>query len=305
MSENFVNLFTTQFTAQTAMLLQQKTSMLRGKVMEGGHVGKQASPVNQISAVQVTGVEGRFQPMDRQDPTFVRRWVVPQDQELKPILFDSLDALKSIVDPKSGYAEAAAAAFSRKWDDVIIQAAHATAYTGTDSASTSESWSTSYDIADTFGSGASDGLTIAKMIEARRLFRHAHVEIESDPLTLVIGSTQEADLLNQAQLQSGDFNKNYGAVMSEGKISRLYGFDLVVSERLNYASNIRNCIAFAKSGMYLGVWQDVNYDISKRNDIKTIPWQLYGTMSAGATRLELGRVLKVKCADTVTADNAL
>jgi hypothetical protein len=304
-SENLTQVYTTQFTANLEMLLQQTTSKLRGRIMEGSHVGKQAVVVNQVSAVQFTAPKGRFAPLGRQDPTFTRRWVVPIDRELDPIMIDTFDKLKTIVNPESEYVSSVAAAAARTWDDTILSALIGTAKTGTDSPSTDEAWSTSYDVADTFGSGASDGLTLTKLIEGNRILRHAH-SLEDDyngaVKTLIIGSTQEADLLNQAQVQSAEF---FGKVtVIDGSVSRLYGFDLVVSERLPYASSIRSTIGFVKSGGYLGMWKDMNISIDQRADLSGRPWQLYSMMSFGATRTQLGKVVKIKCADTVTGDTA-
>lgn len=303
MSENIIQIFTLQFSTNLDLKLQQQGSKLRGRVDEGFHVGRQASPVQQASAIGMSKPAGRFAPISRVDTTFTRRWVFPSDGEL-PQLIDTFDELKTTIDPKSKYLLNAAYATGRFWDDEIIAQAFATAYTGNaadQNALTSETWSTSYDIADTFGAGATSvGLTVAKFIEARRLFRHNHVDVDTDPLTMVVGSTQESDLLKQVQVVSTDFNDR--PVLTDGKVTRFLGFDIVYSERLAQASSIRSCIAFARSGMYLGIWKDMTNNIDVRPDLSGRPWQLLTTTSCGATRTQPGKVLKVKCADTVGGD---
>lgn len=305
MSDNLYKLFTTQFSTNLELKLQQMGSKLRGKVGEGTHVGRQASPINQIGAIQLKAPAGRFAPKNRTDADFTRRWVFPTDGEIDQLI-DSFDTLKTIVDPQSQYLTGAANAVGRGWDDCIIAAAHGTCYTGNGAdatALTAETWagfSAAYDIASTVGSTAASGLTVAKLIEAKRLFRHNHVDIDSDPLTLVIGSRQESDLLNQAQIVSTEFNDR--PVLVDGKITRFLGFDIVVSERLNTASNVRDVIAFAKSGMYLGIWKDMTNSVSKRNDLSGEPYDLYTSTSYGATRTQPGKVLKILCSDTTGAD---
>lgn len=303
MSENLYKLWTTQFSTNLELKLQQMGSKLRGKVNEGAHVGKQASPINQVGAIQLKAPAGRFAPKNRTDADSTRRWVFPQDGEIDQLI-DSFDELKTIVDPKSKYLEAASNAVGRGWDDCIITAAHGTSYTGTDAGSlSSETWasfSSAYDIASTFGSSAASGLTVAKLIEAKRIFRHNHVDIDTDPLTLVIGSKQESDLLNQAQVVSTEFSDK--PVLVDGRVTRFLGFDIVVSERLNTASNLRDVIAFAKSGLYLGVWQDMTNRVSIRNDLSGEPYDLYTKTSYGATRTQPGKVLKIICSDTTGAD---
>jgi hypothetical protein len=56
-----------------------------------------------------------------------------------------------------------------------------------------------------------------------------------------------------------------------------------------------------KSGAYLGIWKDVENDVTRRTDLSGLPWQIATLMSSGATRLEPGRLLQVLCADTSTA----
>ena len=307
-NDGLFQLYTTQFTTVLELKLQQMGSKLRGKVREGFHVGKQASPVNQIGAIQLKAPAGRFAPIQRTDPDFTRRWVFPQDGELAQMI-DSFDELKTIVDPKSEYSDNASMAVGRAWDDCIIANAFATSQTGQDAASlAAETFNTGstatnsgFQVPVTFGAGATAvGLTVAKLIEAKRTFRHFHVDFDMDPLGLVIGSTQEADLLKQVQVVSTEFNDK--PVLTDGKITRFLGFDIIYSERLAVANSVRSCIAFAKSGLYLGVWKDMTNIASQRNDLSGHPYQIYTMVSFGATRTQPGKVLQIQCADATGAD---
>jgi len=303
MSENLFKLFTTQFSTNLELRLQQMGSKLRGKVREGFHVGKQASPVQYLGPIQLKAPAGRFAPKNRTDADFVRRWVFPQDGEIDQLI-DTFDELKTIVDPKSQYVTGAANAVGRAWDDCIIAAAFGTAQTGTDAGGLSgETWasfSSAYVVASTFGSSSASGLSVAKLIEAKRIFRHNHVDLEAESPFLVIGSKQESDLLNQVQVVSTEFNDK--PVLVDGKVTRFLGFDIVVSERLTVTSNVRQVIAGVKSGLYLGMWKDQTNRVSIRNDLSGEPYDLYTSTSYGATRLEQGRIVQVLCSDTTGAD---
>ena len=302
MSENLPNLFTTQFGTNLELKLQQMGSKLRGKVAEGFHVGKQAAPINQMAAIRARRPAGRFAPKERTDTDFVRRWIFPIDGEIDQLI-DSFDELKTIVDPKSQYLTNAANAVGRDWDDTIIAAATANATIGTnvDGLTTESFDTTNHRIADTFGSSAASGLTVAKLIECRRIFRHYQVDLESDPVTLVIGSQAESDLLNQVQVVSTEFNDR--PVLVDGRITRFLGFDIVYSERLpTYTTTTRGVLAFVKSGLYLGVWKDTQNSVSKRVDLSSEPWDLYTAWSMGATRTQAGKVIQIACADSVGAD---
>lgn len=303
MSAELYKLFTTQFSTNLELKLQQTSSKLRGLVSTGTHVGKQASPIQQIGNVVLRAPAGRFAPKQRQDADNTRRWVFPRDGEIDQLI-DSFDELKTIVDPKSKYLDAASAAVGRGWDDEIIDKAHGTCYTGTDadslSAETWASFSSAYDVASTFGSSSASGLTVAKLIEAKRILRHNHVDMDMDPITLVIGSKQESDLLNQTQVVSTEYNDR--PVLVDGQVKKFLGFNIVVSERLVTASNVRSVIAFAKSGVYLGMWKDMTNRVSIRNDLSGEPFDLYTSVSYGATRTQPGKVLKILCSDTTGAD---
>jgi hypothetical protein len=294
---------TTQFATNLELKLQQMGSKLRGKVNEGFHTGKMASPVNQVGAIQSKKPAGRYAPKNRTDSDFTRRWVFPTDREIDQLI-DSFDELKTIVDPKSAYVENAANACGRDWDDEIILQATATASIGQDAAAlTTETFDTSaFQIASTFGASAATGLTVAKLIEAKRILRHYHNDLDTDPATIIIGSSQEADLLKQAQVTNADFNGDK-PVLVDGKVVRFMGFDIVVMERLPLTTtNVRGCIAFVKSGLYLGMWKDTTNRVSIRNDLSSEPYDLYTSHSFGATRTQPGKVIQVLAADTSGAD---
>ena len=302
MSENLVaKLATTQFTTNLELKLQQKGSKLRGRVTEGFHVGKMASPINQMSAIQGAAPVGRFMPKGRTDADFTRRWVFPLDFELNQLI-DSFDELKTIVDPQSQYVTNAANAVGRSWDDCIISAAFGTAQIGQDAGGLStETWasfSSAYTVASTYGSGASaSGLSVAKLIETKRILRKNQVDLESDPVTLIIGSQQESDLLNQVQVVSTEFNDR--PVLQDGKVTRFLGWDICYSERLTSTSNVRQNIAMVKSGAYLGIWKDTENDVDRRRDLSGLPWQLATLMSSGATSTKASELTAVKCTERI------
>lgn len=303
MSANLYELFTEQFSTNLELLLQQMGSLLRGRLKEGFHVGKMASPINQVGAIQMKAPAGRFAPIGRVDASFVRRWVFPREGDI-PQLIDSFDELETIVDPKSMYVENAAMATGRAWDDEIISAALGTATIGVDIGNlTQETWasfSSAYNVADNFGASATTGLTIAKLIEARRIFRHNHVDLRADPACLVIGSQQEADLLNQVEVVSTEFNDR--PVLVDGHVQRFLGYDIVVTERLTVTSSDRYCFAFVKSGMYLGMWRDLTNRVTIRDDLSSQPYQLYTMAMYGATRLQPGKVVQILANDAGGAD---
>ena len=302
-NQGLIPLYEVRFSTQLELKLQQRGSMLRSTVREGMFTGaKIASPIQQLGAVNTRAPAGRFAPLDIQPNDYTRRWISPLDREL-PQLVDSFDELKTQVDVKGELAEAAAIACGRDWDDAIIAAATGTAQIGADAGSLSNETfdTTAFRVAVNFKAGASVGMTAAKIIEARRILRKYHNDLDNDPVTLVVGSQQESDMLNQVEFVS----KEYGdrPVLENGELRRFMGFNIKVMERLPIvSSNVRGCLAYAKSGMHLGMWQDVNTNISIRRDLSSHPYQVYTKHSYGATRTQPGKVIQILAADTTGAD---
>jgi hypothetical protein len=232
---------------------------------------------------------GRFAPLGRVDAAVARRWVLPTDKEL-PQLFDSFDQLRIISDPKSQYAANAANAVARFYDRLIIAAALGTSVTGKTGTGTEAFDTTNFSVAANFGAAAATGLTVAKLIEAKKKMEAAFVDMD-EPLSLVISAAQHANLLNEAQVTSRDFNDK--PILVNGRVAYFMGFNIVTSEYLTKVGADRYNFAFAKSGLYLGTWADMQSDVSIRKDLTGLPWQHYVKATAGATRLEQGKIIRI------------
>lgn len=290
MSINLPNHYVQQYSTNIQLLLQQKGSRLRQFVMSGSHVGKQASPVDQFGAIEMQPVIGRFGAMGRVDASADRRWVFPSDFDL-PQLIDSFDKLRLLTDPNSAYVQNAVHAAGRKADDLIIDALFGVAKTGEQGA-TSTTFPGAQQVAVNHGAAGNTGLTVAKLREAKRLLMAAEVDLDTDPITCVVTAKQHDDLLAEAQIISTDFNDK--PVLVEGRIMRFLGINFIHTERLDVDGNsFRRVPVFAKSGMYLGLWNDISTDISQRKDLQGLPWQAYVFMTMGATRLEEQKIIEV------------
>ncbi len=284
-----------EFATIIQMLSQQKGSRLRKTVTTDSYIGKQASPVDQIGKIEMQKVVERFKPMGRVDAPVDRRWVYPDDFDL-PQMLDTFDKLRLLIDPKSKYVENAVAAAGRQYDRMILAAALGTSKTG-EMGATSVVLPAAQKIAVTHGGSSATGLTVAKLREAKRLLMAADVDIESDEIWLPVGSTQHDNLLAEVQIISSDFNGGDKPVLKEGKIERFLGINFVHTELAarNVVGGDVLLPCYAKSGMHLGIWEDIMTDISQRKDLQGLPWQAYVTMTAGATRLEEAKVIQIAC----------
>lgn len=293
MSINLPTHYVQQYASYIDLLLQQKGSRLNDAVMTGSHVGKQASPVDQIGKVAMQPVTSKFAPMGRVDAPTDRRWIFPNDADL-PQLIDTFDKLRLLADPTSSYVQNAVYAAGRDEDDKIIAAFFGDAKTGEQGATTT-TFPAGQVVAVNFGSASNVGMTVAKLREAKRLLIAAEVDIDNDPLTVGLTSGEHDDMLGEIQAVSLDYNTK--PVLVDGKITAFMGFNFKLCERFaTDGAGFRRNPAWARSGMYLGRWGSRVTDISQRKDLQGLPWQVYLMHTIGATRLEETKVVEIKCA---------
>lgn len=297
MSLNIPAHFVQQFSTNIQLLLQQKGSKLRQSVMSGSHVGDKASPVDQIGAVVANKVTSRFAPIGRTDAPMDRRWVLPTDYDLNQLI-DSFDKLRLITDPSSSYVQNAMYAMGRAMDDELLAAIFGTNKTGVDG-SVSTSFLNANIIDVDHASASASGLTVAKLREAKKLLMKNQVDLDSEQIFAWITADQHDDLLAETQVISSEFN-GMKPVLDEGRITRFLGINFIHCERIpegtdNLAGTSDMIPIFAKSGMYLGMWQEMKNDISQRKDLQGLPFQAYACGTFGATRLEEKKIVKVFC----------
>lgn len=306
MSVNIPVHYVQQYSTNLQLLLQQRGSKLRDTVTVGSYIGKQASPVDQVAAITAQKVIGRFNPMGRVDAALDRRWVFPNDYDL-PQLIDTFDKLRLLTDPQSTYAVNAMYAMGRAMDDEIITAYFGTAKTG-ENGGTSTTFGTTLTTAggQNVGvgvGGATSGLNVAKLREAKRRLMANEVDVESDPLVCVVTATQHDNLLNEVQVVSADFGWKDAPVLKEGKLERFLGINFKHCERIttgtdDAAGTSRQVPLYAKSGMHLGIWNDIQNSIDQRKDLQGLPYQLYSMGTFGATRLEEKKIVRVWCRES-------
>lgn len=301
MSANLLQHYVLSFSTNLALLLQQQGSKLRNAVTSAMYRGESASPVDQVGAVEMSPIVALFGPMPRTDAAVDRRWVDPQPFGLNQLI-DRFDKLKILTEPESVYTQNAMNAAGRKIDDTIISAFTATAKTGKQGGT-----NTNILAGNTVGvsvGGTTSGLNVEKIKRARRILLANEVDLESDQITMAITAQQEENLLNEIQVISTDFFKvGDRPVLEEGRLRRFLGINFIQTERLltgtdDVGGTSRSCPMWAKSGMHLGIWNDVSVEIGQRNDLENVPWQVYCKLMVGATRLEEKKVARIWCRES-------
>lgn len=317
MSVNVSTAFVQQYSTNIMMLLQQQGARIRSAVMNYSFQGKAATMAEQFGQVTPVRNQSRHSDTPLISTPQDKRWIYPNDYDWADLI-DDQDRLRMLIDPSGPYTQAGVMAMGRAIDDEIIAGffnANNTGENGTVSTSTLYAYnSNSQSVAATVGASSATGLNIAKLRAAKRKLLEAEVDIDNDPLYCIITAKQHDDLLNEAQAVSLDYNNQ--PVLVQGKISSFMGFNFIHSERIpggasfnsainpaitsadsdgSYVTNTRWMVpVFAKSGMALGIWNDIQASVDRRPD-KRNSWQVYVTGTFGGARLEEKRCVLINC----------
>lgn len=288
MSNQITTAFVQQYSSNVQMLSQQMGSYLRGAVDVESVVGKNAF-FDQVGKTTAQLRTSRHADTPQIDTPHARRRVSLADYEWADLI-DNADKVRLLIDPTSSYAKAAAAAMGRAMDDVVITALGGTAFAG-------ETGSTSVPLSagqKPFSASQADGLTIAKLLEAKKVLDLADVD-PSLQRYFLCGPNQISNLLGTTQITSSDFNTV--KALAQGQLDSFLGFKFIVSNRLKFDTtntDDRLCYAFTQDAIKLAVGQDVLARIDERAD-KSYSTQVYYAMSIGATRMEEEKVVEIAC----------
>ena len=283
MSSQITTAFVQQYSSNVSMLSQQKGSLLRKAVEVESVVGKN-SFFDQVGAATAQKRTSRHADTPQMDTPHARRRVSLVDYEYADLI-DNQDKIRTLIDPTSSYALAAAYALGRAQDDEIITAVAGTAYSG-ETGSTSVALPSSQKITES----GTDGLTIAKLRSAKEIMDSGNVD-PSIPRWIVVGPKQITNLLGTTEVTSSDFNSV--KALANGEVNSFLGFNFIVSNRLTIGSSKRLCLAWAQDGMKMALGQDIMTKIDERSD-KGYATQVYVCQSVGATRLEEEKIVTIQ-----------
>jgi hypothetical protein len=318
MSVNVNTAFVQNYSTNIMMLLQQQGSRLRNAVQTYSFTGKAASVVEQFGSVNPVRSMGRHSDTPLISTPQDKRWCFPIDYDWADLV-DNQDQLRMLIDPRSAYTQAGVNAMGRAQDDEILAGLFGVNYTGENGTTATLTLyaynSNSQSVAATVGGGSTAvGLNIAKLRAAKKILMGSDLDVDNDELYVVITAAQHDNLLNEAQAINLDYNTR--PVLVDGRITSFMGFNFIHSERLPGASNFNSavvssvtsadsdgsyqagsrwvCPFWAKSGMALGIWNDIQSWVTQRAD-KRMSWQVYLTETIGATRLEEKRCGVINC----------
>jgi hypothetical protein len=302
MSQQITEAFVQQYNANVMHLVQQKGSRLEGAVRKETQKGK-SQFFDRIGTVAAVIRAGRHASTPQFDTPHSRRRVTLDDYEWADLV-DDQDKIRMLIDPTSEYAMAAAWAFGRTKDDVIIANALAVAYGG-ETGSSTVVHPNSQKYAANDGTAFSN-LNVRTLIAVKRLMDSPEVEGKR---YIAVTASQIESLLGQTQVTSADFNTVQALV--KGEVNSYMGFEFIRLERLALTSSTtataasgvvgsgvsltgtnRACFAWAEQGLLLSMGEDFVTKMSERDD-KGYAMQVYCRMSLGATRMEEEQVVEI------------
>jgi hypothetical protein len=315
MSSLITEAFVKQYSANIFHLSQQKGSRLRSFVRSEAQKSKYEF-FERLGATAAVLKASRHGDTPLMNSDHSRRRVGLADYEWADMI-DNEDKIRTLIDPQSAYVQSAMMAMGRSMDDVIIEAALGTAYSGEEGATSVILPASQYVGAVVSGTPAVSNLNVETLIRVKSKFGVNDVDSEI-PLHIAVTQSQIDAMLGQTSVTSADYN-NVKALV-EGKVDTFMGFKFHRIQRLPTAgsggflaaittttgavalstgngNNCRRCFAWAQDGLVLSVGQDMLASIDKRAD-KSLATQVYARMSIGATRLEENKVVGILCTES-------
>lgn len=277
---------------------QQKGSKLRGCVRQETQ-NAEFDFYDRIGATKAVEVKTRHADTPLISTPHDRRRVALRDFDWADLI-DKKDKLRMLADPTSSYVQNGVMALGRSMDDVIIEAAFGTAYSGKTGA-TSITFPAASEIAVNYvesGTAANSNLTVGKLRRARYLLDKKEAANKEDGARLfaVVDPSQVQSLLRTTEVTSSD----YAAVKAlvHGEVDTFMGFTFIPHNALTVASSIRECIFFESQGLLVASGAEIMVDVGPRRD-KRNSIQVYACGTFGASRMWEEKVLRVKCDETV------
>lgn len=278
--------FVTQWGSNFMHLAQQKVSRLERTVTVQRNVVGVAATFNRIGKTAAQKKTTRHGDTPLIETPHSTRFADLSDYEWADLV-DQLDKKKMLADPTSEYLAAGISAMNRSKDEVIVAAMFASARSGTSS-------TVALPATQIIAAGGT-GLTKAKLIQAKKMFRVNEMDAEAgQELFIAYTGEQLEDMLNQTEVTSSDYN-NVKALI-EGTIKRWMGFEWVPTELLPKVSTTRKVPAWAKASVGLAIGDEIKTRLTERAD-KSYSLQPFASMSLGAVRIEDEGVVEIDCVE--------
>lgn len=203
-------------------------------------------------------------------------------------MVDDQDKIRMLTDPTSEYVTGMVAGLNRAKDSVLIAAMQGNSRSTTGNVVLPSTQKIAV---------GGTGLTKAKIIQAKKLFRSNEADEENgEELYMLYSATALSDVLTDTTLTSGDFLAVQ--MLQSGTLKgKWMGFTWIPTEQCPKVSTTRFLYAYAKSGVALGVGEEIVTEVGK-DPGKGFNVRVYAKMSIGAVRVEEEKVVEIACVES-------
>lgn len=306
--------FTIQFGKNFDPVCQQAVSRFRkAAIVMTGCTGeaKTHNLVEDIEDNETTGT--RLEKTVLQELDTQKRWIRPRKFDLATVAdpFDETLLAPTIM-PGGTQIMAHGGAYGRRLDKVFLEGLQGTNYVGKDGTTTATIPSANVIAVDfvSSGSAADSGLTIDKIIRAKKILKANNAYNDEKRAAGVrlwgaLTAEMEEDLLFLANQGAGTaggnrlFSKDFmpPVLGEDGSIAFFLGINWINSELLTRSTadtTLQYAPIWTSDAVYLDIWKDRTTKVSERPDLKYAT-QFYSDYSFNACRSEDKRVVQITC----------
>lgn len=286
-----------QYSTTIALLLREMGDKFGEACVTTPVTGSKAARLlSQVGSAYMQEQTTRANPAMNERLDHTGRWVFFRRFAWGTVV-DDIDLLQTNISPQSAYSRSAVEAANATTRSLFLSAFFGDAKTG-ETGGTTTSFPASQQVAVTEGVGSATGMNLSKMEAAMEILLSQNVNLDAEVPIMAISPKQHRELKALTEVKSSDFN-NRKVLGEDGMLKHFNGFDLIITNSLPTDSNsYRRIPVWVKSGMGKGVWQPVKGEVRKRPDLQGNPDYIETSMSLDFTRLEEGRCVEIKCAES-------
>jgi len=266
---------------------QQRGSRLKATV-ETESQNTEFEFYDRIGPTEAVEITSRHSDTPQIDTPHDRRRIGLRDFDWNDMI-DRPDRLRLLADPTSAYVMNAVYSLGRKQDQLIIDAALGTAYTGKQG-----NTEVTFPAGNIIAAGTTN-LTTAKLREAKEMLDINEAVMDGEEVFCIHTANQVRALLADTSLTSSDYNTVKALV--QGQINTWMGFTFIRTQLLPKTSDNRTVLIYPRSGIKLAMADDITAEVTVRPD-KRYNVQTYVKGSFNASRMWEEKVISILCDET-------
>jgi len=283
--------FKQQFHDSFRDALAQRDARLLPAAIDRGMIDGTSFTINGLGTTEMKPVTGRYQDKNPQTLDNTTRVVYMSDYDAM-IVVDGFDIPKLAADPSFKYPGLLADAANRLKDKVIYRALLDAVVTKTGE----NAFGTSSLGSDQIIVAGGTAFTKAKAIFARSLFRkNESDEINGEELFITYDDNMVRQILSDTTLTHADYLATN--MLQAGAVAKNWlGFTWIPYQKLDNGaggSTERRAVAWAKSGVEVGVGINFKTDVAENKQKRGHPTEAYGWLSIGAGRNDEKKVVAI------------